>query len=39
MGAVGFIDTRVSVLSGYYKGSVGLPTKLLVMEIDGKVTS
>jgi hypothetical protein len=39
MGAVRFIDIRISALSGYCKGSIGLPTRLLMMESDGKATS
>jgi hypothetical protein len=39
MGAVGFVDIRISALSGYRRGSVGLPTRLLVMESDGKAAS
>jgi hypothetical protein len=39
VGVVGFVDIRISTLSEYYRGSVGLPTRLLVMESDGKAAS
>jgi hypothetical protein len=39
MGAVGFVDIRIFAPSGYRRGSVGLPTRLLEIESDGKVAS
>jgi hypothetical protein len=38
-GVVGFVDIRISAPSRYRKGSVGLPTRLLEMESDGKAAS
>jgi hypothetical protein len=37
--AVRFVDIRISVLLGYCKGSIGLPTRLLVMESNEKAAS
>jgi hypothetical protein len=36
---VEFMDIRISTPSEYHKGSVGLSTRLLVMESDGKAAS
>jgi hypothetical protein len=38
MGAVGFIDIRVSIPLGYRKSFIGLPTRLLEMESNRKAT-
>jgi hypothetical protein len=39
MEVVEFMDIRISAPLGYHKGSVSLPTRLLVMESDRKATS
>jgi hypothetical protein len=36
---VRFMDIRISILSGYYNGSIGLLTRLLMIESDRKTAS